>query len=502
MCGFVAFVGPDAPRHANSVESLGGRLRHRGPDEAGSHHSPEASLAHQRLSIIDVAGGKQPLLDGEGAVALVCNGEIYNHGTLRAGLEDRHIFRTRSDSEVLVHLYKERGPACVTELDGMFAFLVSSGEKFLAARDPLGIKPLYVGQHAGGTWFASELKAFPVECREVTELPPGSALTESGEVRRWFRPSWVDAPRKPVEPSLDVLAEKLETAVVKRLMSDVPLGVFLSGGLDSSIIAGLVSKHASDLHSFAVGMPGAPDLPAARRVADHLGTRHHEYLYTPEEAIREIENVIVHLESYDPALIRSAIPCYFVSRLAAQHVKVVLSGEGSDEAFAGYRYMEQIRDPLALHRECVRLLLHLHNMNLQRVDRMTMAHALEGRVPFLDVDFLDWAMAVDPAEKLQRKDRPEKWLLRRAFESLLPAEIVWRKKEEFAAGCGSEEILQAHGERAVSDADFRKSAVLFPVDTPTTKEAFLYRRIFEEHFPGESARRTVGRWMAAVAPAA
>jgi len=501
MCGFVAFVGPEAEGQARCVEAVAGRLRHRGPDEAGSHHSAGASLAHQRLSIVDLEGGRQPLLDKEGTVALVCNGEIYNHRALRAGLADRHVFRTRSDSEALLHLYKERGNECVGQLDGMFAFLLSNGGKFLAARDPLGIKPLYSARHAGGTWFASELKALPAAGLDMREIPPGSALTEAGELRRWFQPSWIEPPARPVQADLATLAQKLEAAVVKRLMSDVPLGVFLSGGLDSSIIAALVRKHATDLHSFAVGTPGAPDLPAARRVAEHLGTRHHEYVYSPEEAIRELENVIVHLESYDPALIRSAVPCYFVSRLAAESVKVVLSGEGSDEAFAGYRYMADIRDPLALHRECVRLLLHLHNMNLQRVDRMTMAHSLEGRVPFLDLDFLGWAMSMDPAEKLRAKDRPEKWLLRRAFEPVLPAEIVWRTKEEFAAGCGSESILEAHGERAVSDADFRNASRRFPVDTPATKEAFLYRRIFEEHFPGESARRTVGRWLAA-APAA
>lgn len=499
MCGFAAYVGPGAPSHADAVRTLSDRIVHRGPDDTGSHESARAALTHRRLSIIDVSGGKQPLTDGGGGV-LVCNGEIYNHASLRAGLEDRHHFRTRSDSESILHLYREKGAACVGELDGMFAFVVADGGRFLAARDPLGIKPLYMMKDGAGVWLASELKALPSTGGEVTELPPGSLLTEDGMVRPWFLPAWTKPPAEPVTPDPAVLAHKLETAVVKRLMSDVPLGVFLSGGLDSSIIAGLVRRHVDGLHSFAVGLPGAPDLPAARRVADHIGTAHHEYVYTPGEATRAIEHVILHLESYDPALIRSAVPCYFVSKLAAEHVKVVLSGEGSDEAFAGYGYMAKIQDPAALHRECVRLLLHLHNMNLQRVDRMTMAHALEGRVPFLDVDFLAWAMAIDPAEKVQRPDRPEKFLLRSAFESLLPTEIVWRKKEEFAAGCGSEQILQDFGEQSVSDADFRRAAERFPLDTPTTKEAFLYRRIFEELFPGDAARRTVGRWLAA-APA-
>lgn len=503
MCGFAAYVGPGADGQARAVEALNERLRHRGPDDAGTHLAKDAVLAHRRLSIIDVAGGKQPLLDSEGpdAIALVCNGEIYNHRALRAGLEGRHRFRTKSDSEAVLHLFKDRGPESVEALDGMFAFVLAGAGRFLAARDPLGIKPIYVGRTGAGTWLASELKAMPAGCHDVFELPPGSAITENGEVRRWFRPAWVEAPTRPLVADPDVLAKKVEAAVVKRLMSDVPLGVFLSGGLDSSIISGLVRRHIPDVRSFAVGRAGAPDLSAARQVAAHLGTRHHEYVYTPEEATGAIEKVIVHLESYDPALIRSAVPCYFVSRLAAEHVKVVLSGEGADEAFAGYRYMGEIRDPAGLHAECVRLLLHLHNMNLQRVDRMTMAHALEGRVPFLDVELLEWAMAIDPAEKLHRPDRAEKWLLRRAFEWLLPAEIVWRRKEEFAAGCGSEDVLRDHGERSVTDADFRRARTLFPVDTPDSKEAFLYRRIFEEHYPGESARRTVGRWLGAAAPA-
>ena len=495
MCGLVAYVGRDAPEHASVIDGLNERLRHRGPDDSGHHRLRNAALAHRRLSIIDVNGGKQPLLDVDGAAALVCNGEIYNHRAIRAELEPQHRFRTGSDSEAILHLYKARGSASVEELDGMFAFVVADGDGFLAARDPFGIKPLYAGRDAEGSWFASELKALPAACRDVKEIPPGSLLTESGEVRRWFNPPWRDPASEPVAAEPSVLTAKLETAVVKRLMSDVPLGVFLSGGLDSSIISGLVRRHRSDLHSFAVGMDGAPDLPAARCVADHLGTRHHEYRYTPTEATRALEHVIYHLESYDAALIRSAVPCYFVSKLASEHVKVVLSGEGADEAFAGYRYMSEIHDPAALHRECVRLLLNLHNMNLQRVDRMTMAHALEGRVPFLDVDFVAWAMALDPAEKLQRPDRPEKWLLRNAFESLLPSEIVWRKKEEFAAGCGSEDVFRDHGERSVTDADFGKAAERFPIDTPTTKEAFLYRRVFEERFPGESARGTVGRWL-------
>jgi asparagine synthase (glutamine-hydrolysing) len=502
MCGFTAYVGRSAQARASLVREMANRLRHRGPDDSGHHEASGMALAHRRLSIIDVGGGRQPLLSEDDRIALVCNGEIYNHRELRAGLEGRHHFRTRSDSEVILHLYEEKGPSCVEDLDGMFAFVMTDGERLLAARDPLGIKPLYVAHDEGGMWFASELKSVPRWCRDVVELPPGSCMTEEGVVRPWFGHRWLEPHRSPEPSDHHVLFEKLDAAVTKRLMSDVPLGVFLSGGLDSSVIAALVRRRVSGLHSFAVGLEGSPDLLAARHAARHLATLHHEYIYSAEEAVGVLRTVISHLESYDTALIRSAVPCYLVSKLTAEHVKVVLTGEGSDEVFAGYRYFGGMDDPAALHRECVRLLSGLHNMNLQRVDRMTMAHGLEGRVPFLDVGFLAWAMALDPAEKVHRPDRPEKWLLRRAFEDLLPADIAWRSKQEFADGCGSEGVLRSHGEHAVTSADFRRAAEVFPDDTPTTKEAFLYRRIFEEMFPGEASRRTVGRWHGAAVPVA
>lgn len=503
MCGFVAYVGKDAPSRAGLAGRLAERLRQRGPDDAGLHQAAGAVLAHRRLSIIDVAGGRQPLLGEDDRVALVCNGEIYNHQALRAQLAGRHRFRSRSDSEVILHLYEEKGPACVADLDGMFAFVLSDGERFLAARDPLGIKPLYLGRAPeGGVWFASELKALPDACRELEELPPGCLVTERGVIERWFTPPWVTVPAEPTPADLSNLAGRLEDAVTKRLMSEVPLGVFLSGGLDSSIIAALVRRHVPGLHSFAVGVDGAPDLLCARRVARHLGTNHHEIVYSAADAIAALPDVITHLESYDPALIRSAVPCYFVSKLAARRVKVVLSGEGSDEIFAGYGYMKHIHDPAALHRECVRLLLGLHNMNLQRVDRMTMAHALEGRVPFLDVGFLAAAMALDPAEKLHQRGRPEKWLLRRACADLLPEEILWRPKQEFAAGAGSEGIFADHAEDVVRAADVERATERFPIDPPASKEELLFRQIFHDRFPGDAARRTVGRWRgsATVAP--
>lgn len=494
MCGFTAFVG-DRPTNDHQADVTRGaaRIRHRGPDDADSVMTPHGVLAHQRLSIIDVEGGRQPLANEERSVFLVCNGEIYNAASLRAELERRHRFATRSDSEVIIHLYEEHGAAMVRMLDGMFAFVLIDGPRFVAARDPFGIKPLYFGRTSDGLWFASELKALPRDCHEITELPAGSVMTETG-LTRWFSPTWTEPPTAPDAEDPAALRRVLEHAVDKRLMSDVPLGVFLSGGLDSSIISALVRRRLSSLHSFAVGREGSEDLTAARRVAEHIGTHHHEYVYTDEEATSVVPKVIESLESYDAALIESAVPCWFVSKLAAEHVKVVLSGEGADEIFAGYGYFTDIQDPADLHRECARLLFGLHNMNLQRVDRMTMAHGLEGRVPFLDTEVVHAAMRCDPALKTTSSERPEKWMLRRSVEDLLPREIVWRTKQEFAHGSGSHAVLALHGERAVSDRDFAERSALFPEDTPTTKQAFAYRRIFEEMFPGSERRETVGRW--------
>ncbi len=497
MCGITTYLGRQSNSVAETIDEVADRLEHRGPDDFGLLHNGSTVLAHRRLSIIDLESGKQPLTNENGNLALVCNGEIYNHEALRRQLSSRHHFQTQSDSEVILHLYEELGPSCVTKLDGMFAFVLSDGHKIFAARDPLGIKPLYKGRDKeGGVWFASELKALIDNCTNIEEVPAGFTYND-GAFHRWFNPKWLNPPSP--ESALDTgsIRKRLESAVVKRLMSDVPLGVFLSGGLDSSIIAALVRQHVQHLHSFSVGLEGSPDLLAAREVAQYLGTQHHEYAYTPEEATSMLEEAIAHLESYDPALMRSAIPCYFVSKIASDYVKVVLSGEGADEAFAGYLYLRSIDDPIVLHQECVRLLTNLHNMNLQRVDRMTMAHSIEGRVPFLDIDFLNAVMNIDPREKLHRPDHPEKWLLRNAVTDLLPDSILWREKQEFAQGCGSEWTLREHCDQKVSDEEIAAAAERFPTDTPKTKEALLYRRIFEDIFPGETPRRTVGRWRGA-----
>lgn len=498
MCGLAVRLNPGAALNVGRgvclVSTAVDRLSHRGPDGYGIRAAGHAVLGHRRLSIVDVAGGGQPLLSEDGRITLVCNGEIYNHQRLRARLEARHLFSTHSDSEVIVHLYEEQGARCVATLDGMFAFVLTDGAEVLAARDPLGIKPLYMGRASdGGLWFASEIKALLDTCDQIEEFPPGHLFTFAGGLQRWFQPPW-EQPRPPVPFDPPALADGLRRAVEKRMMSDVPFGVLLSGGLDSSLIAAVMRPLVDELHSFSVGVEGAPDLHAARHVARFLGTQHHEYVYTPAEAVDALDTVIEHLESYDPALIRSAIPNYFVSRLAADHVKMVLNGEGADEIFAGYEHFATIDDPDALQRESLRLLSGLHNLNLQRVDRMTMAHGLEGRVPFLDVELVDGVTAIDPRLKLHRRNLPEKWPLRMAFADALPSAILWREKQEFAEGCGSEWMVKHHCDAVVSDAEFTAAPRRFPVDTPTTKEAYHYRRLFEDRFPGESSRRTVGRW--------
>lgn len=496
MCGIVATFGegPDSTEEALTALAQD-HLSHRGPDDSGVRSSGRAVVAHTRLAIVDVSGGHQPMERDGGRRLLACNGEIYNHRALRRTLSNRSLLASDSDSEVVLHLFAEMGSRLVSQLDGMFAFFATDGDDFLAARDPFGIKPLYFGEDDSGVlWFSSELKVLHGRCRGISALPPGTFMDGSRRITPWFEPAWAHARGVRWDAQPEDLLARLEHAVVKRLMSDVPVGVFLSGGLDSSLVAALARRHLPRLQTFAVGIEGSPDLAAARQVAVVLRTEHYERVYTLQEAVARLEEVIYHLESYDPALIRSALPCFFVSELAARHVKVVLTGEGADELFAGYGYMARIPDSDSLHRECARLLRGLHSMNLQRVDRMTMAHGLEGRVPFLDVGFADWAMSLDPQLKLRHADQPEKWLLRAAAAKRLPFAIAMRPKLEFSAGSGSEGPLEAYAHVRVSDGELASAPQRFPVDPPRTKEELLYRTIFEALFPGEGARSTVARW--------
>ncbi|MGD1929710.1 MAG: asparagine synthase B [Leptolyngbyaceae cyanobacterium] len=491
MCGIASVFGPDVSARYD-FSSMLSSLVHRGPDDTGVIQESNWALGHQRLSIVDVKGGHQPMQAASKRLYSVCNGEIYNFQDLRSRHFSDYSFRTAADSEVLLPLFQTFGKDLSQYLDGMFSFVVSDDNEWLAGRDRIGIKPLYYGTTGDSIFFASELKAL-INCAEtIHEFPNGYYYHSQAGLVPYYQLPEVTNFQQDVETILIDIQQTLAKSVQKRLMSDVPVGVFLSGGLDSSIIAALMKQQVSELHSFAVGLPHSPDLKAARLVAEHLGTTHHEYVYSEAEMQAVLPEVIYYLESYDPALVRSAIPCYIVSQLASQHVKVVLSGEGADELFAGYSYFADYDDPAALHEESVAILQGLHNLNLQRVDRMTMAHSLEGRVPFLDVDFIECCLQIDPQLKLYSTFGSEKWLLRKAFEDLLPKEIVWRDKMEFAQGCASSGVLEKHAEVAISQQDLADAiAQGLPV---SSQEELLYYRIFQKHFPHPDAARVIGRW--------
>lgn len=434
MCGIVAVWGESAPDLACRIAE---RLAHRGPDGEGIWQTgePRLTLAHRRLAIIDPAGGRQPLAASDERGALVANGMIYNDRALRESL-GRDRFATASDSESILQSCLRDGAAGVADLDGMFAFVMARQGKLIAARDPLGIKPLYVGRRGDTFCFASEIKAMLPEVDEIHEFPPGHVFESGVGLRPYYTlPGATDELRSPAA-AIRAVRRTLTRAVEKRLRSDVPLGVFLSGGLDSSVVAAIASQYRPGLKSFSVGLPGSPDLVAARRVAAHLGTEHFEYELSTDEVMRDLPRILYHLESFDEELVRSAVPCYYVARLAARHVKVVLTGEGADELFAGYAYHKSYCDMDALQAELRRSVLSMHDINLQRVDRMTMAHGLEARVPFLDRELLGQAFRIPAALKLPQDNRCEKWILRKAFEDLLPADIVWRDKVQFDQGTG------------------------------------------------------------------
>ncbi|MBI4976900.1 MAG: asparagine synthase B [Spirochaetes bacterium] len=477
MCGIVAAT------KSRNIDRLLHLIRHRGPDDCGILREPEATLGHRRLSIIDVDGGHQPIANEDGTVSIVFNGEIYNFKQLYASLSETHTFSTRTDTEVILHLFEEMGASCVEKLDGMFAFAIfdaKTGELFLA-RDRLGIKPLYSGTKDGTHYFASELKTL-AHCDDIAVFPPGHTYSSIHGYAGYFTLPSPAVSHASGEEHIHNIRKFLFNAVEKRMIADVPVGVFLSGGLDSSIIAAIMRTCSREVHSFAVGMKGSDDLANARIAAAHLGTTHHEFVYTSADMEYVLSDVIYYLESYDAPLVRSAIPCYFVSRLAHTHgIKVVLTGEGADELFSGYRYLKDIHDERALEQELVRITYSLHHTNLQRVDRMTMAHGVEARVPFLDIDFLTYVFSI-PVHLKAAADKPEKWLLREAFRDLLPAAIIDRPKQKFSAGAGSMHVLETIADDEISTADFEQasSATDYPC---RTKEELLYRRIFTSRFP-------------------
>lgn len=492
MCGIAGMYGrSDRER----VERMLAAQAHRGPDGQQVWTSPAGmALGHSRLAIIDPEGGAQPLSNEDGSLWLAVNGEIYNHQELRQELEGRHRFKTQSDSEVLIHLYEEYGPGFVKRLDGMFAIAMwGPGTGLFLARDPLGIKPLYWGKDAeGNLLFASEIKALVDEVPVVNEFPNGCYWQVGAPMVMYDR---VPAPTMSVthvDRTLDLLDETLTEAVAKRLMADVPVGCFLSGGLDSSLIAAIMRRQvAGEMHTFAVGLEGSEDLLTARQVAAELGTSHHERVLTEREITAALPRVIDLLESCDPALVRSGIPTYFVSQMAARHVKVVLSGEGADELFGGYEYLTEF-DPdwVALSGELHRITTALHNSNLQRVDRLTMAHGLEGRVPFLDRALVTLAFQLSP--DLKRRQGESKWILRRLAERYLAPSVVWRKKQKFAIGTGIGPLLERHADRVISPGQM--AAERAPSGEPfQVKEELLYWSHFKRRYGRDDVLSAMGR---------
>jgi asparagine synthase (glutamine-hydrolysing) len=495
MCGFAGTWGA---QDEGLVTEMMKRLVHRGPDAEGMWSSKRGVLGHQRLSIMDPGGGNQPIFSEDRQRVIVGNGEFYNFPILRRELEDQHRFRTRSDTEAALHLWEEQGTGVAERLDGMFAFAIADGEDLFLARDPIGIKPLYVGSRQDGCVFASELKALVGVADRVEEFPAGSWYHSKHGYQGFYKVPDLRPEERSVTDHCRRIRAGLENSVAKRMMSDVPVGAFLSGGLDSSVIAALARQHVDELHSFAVGAAGSDDLKAARTVARHLDTIHHEYVFTHDEVLEKLPEIIYHLESYDQDLVRSAIPCYFTSRLAAEYVKVILTGEGADELFAGYTYYRGVTGEDVLHDELRRSVQDLHNVNLQRVDRLTMAHSLEGRVPFLDTELIQLAQTVPARLKLRKSpegDWQEKWILRKACEDLLPPEITWRVKAQFDEGSGVVDLL-AHGlhrflpnEEVESYRRQHASAIL-----RSAEEAVYHKLLCDAYANSEVVLGNVARW--------
>ncbi len=503
MCGIIgAFDLVESGSKVRSrVLEMARRIRHRGPDWSGIFSTDTAVLAHERLAIVDPQSGSQPLYSNDGQVVLVVNGEIYNHQELRNSLPG-YEFKTASDSEVILALYLQYGASFVEDLNGIFSFALydSRDGSYFIARDHMGIIPLYYGRDELGQLFvASELKSLEGFCIDIAQFPPGCQLySQSGSQvpERWYSRDWesFDAVSDSIA-DYSVLRDALEGAVQRQLMSDVPYGVLLSGGLDSSVIAAIAQKYASfPLHSFAVGLKGAPDLLAAQRAADHIGTIHHEVHFTIQEGLDAIGDVIYHLETYDVTTVRASTPMYLLARaIKSLGIKMVLSGEGSDELFGGYLYFHKAPNAREFHEETVRKLKKLYLYDCLRANKSLAAWGVEGRVPFLDKEFMDVAMRLHPAEKMIQEQRMEKWVLRKAFEDYLPASIAWRQKEQFSDGVGYSWIdtLKAQAEALVADSDFEMASERYPINTPKNKEEYYYRTIFESHFPSVTAASTV-----------
>ena len=522
MCGFVAIlkVKGDARQAREKALKMSRKIRHRGPDWSGVYSSEKAVLAHERLAIVDPLSGGQPLYSSDGKKVLAVNGEIYNHQEIRRLFAGQYEFQTGSDCEVILALYERYGTDFIDKLNGIFSFVLydSTTDDYLIARDPIGVIPLYIGHDKDGTVYAaSELKALEGQCEEYMPFPPGHYCTSqhNGKPVRWYERDWMQydgmqwatSDRKE---AVQMVKEGLMAAVKRQLMSDVPYGVLLSGGLDSSVVSAIAKLYAAkrietndkhdawwpQLHSFAVGLKGAPDLAKAQEVAKHIGTVHHEVNYTVQEGLDAIRDVIYYTETYDVTTVRASTPMYLLARvIRSMGIKMVLSGEGADEVFGGYLYFHKAPDAKAFHEETVRKLKKLHFYDCLRANKSLMAWGIEGRVPFLDKEFLDVAMRIDPVLKMCPGKTIEKAVVREGFADLLPESVAWRQKEQFSDGVGYSWIdtLKKVTAEAVSDEQMAHAAERFPINPPLCKEEYYYRSIFEEHFPSPSAARSVNQ---------
>ena len=515
MCGIIA-VFDLKTNHEElrlKVLSMASKLRHRGPDWSGIFCCEKAILAHERLAIVDPKSGKQPLCNKNRDLILTVNGEIYNHQSLRSQLKSKYEFLTNSDCEIILALYNEKGPHFIDDLNGIFSFALYDvkSNTYLIARDHIGITPLYMGWDQFGNFFiSSELKAIEKECKKIKEFPPGHYLySKDGEITNWYRRDWMDFENiKDNTTDIHELRTSLEKAVHRQLMSDVPHGVLLSGGLDSSIISALAKKFSSkrietndmkdawwpQLHSFAIGLDGSPDLAVANEVAEYIGTVHHEIHFTLQEGLDAIRDVIYYTETYDVTTIRASTPMYLLSRvIKTSGIKMVLTGEGSDEIFGGYLYFHKAPNPEAFHEETVRKLNKLHLYDCLRANKSLAAWGVEGRVPFLDKDFLDVAMRLNPGDKMVNTNRIEKWVLRKAFTDYLPKSVLWRQKEQFSDGVGYNWIdsLKDLTNKLITDEQMTNVKYRFPINPPQSKEEYYYRTIFSEHFPSDAAAKCV-----------
>ncbi|MEC9061746.1 MAG: asparagine synthase B, partial [Pseudomonadota bacterium] len=517
MCGIFGIldIKTDVSELRTQALDLSKLLRHRGPDWSGIWNNDNTILCHERLAIVDVDTGAQPLISQNDKQILAVNGEIYNHKQLAANLDEPYPFKTRSDCEVILPLFQQKGIDFIDELEGMFAFILYDEEQdaYLIARDHIGIIPLYTGYDEHGNFYvSSEMKALAGVCKTISEFPPGHYLwSKEGKITKYYKRDWMEYDNvKDNTSNLEELRVAFEKAVKSHMMSDVPYAVLLSGGLDSSLVSAVaaqyVAKRVEDedktdawwprLHSFAVGLEGAPDLKAAKKVADMIGTVHHEIHFTIQEGLDAIRDVIYHLETYDTTTIRAATPMYLMTRkIKAMGIKMVLSGEGSDEIFGGYLYFHKAPNAKEFHEETVRKLDRLHMCDCARANKATSAWGVEARVPFLDKNFIDVAMRLNPQDKMCLDGKMEKWILRKAFDNgeALPAEVLWRQKEQFGDGVGYSWIdsIRDFVENEVTDQQLATAEFRFPVNTPDTKEGYYYRTIFESYFPQESAARCV-----------